>query len=156
VSRETDGVTLLTEYNPHGAFITRYAPCTAETRVSAMVYCALISINYFVQLTLVAPHMARGEIESIRFLLFTPFDSFLYSVDLLGYGFMSVATLLGAFALTGGDDLPGAALQGQVVDGNDASNVFARAQASRRHAAMLHADAGYFAIHSSVCWPADC
>src|ERR1041384_6776104 len=74
---------------------------TQAALVFATIYCALISINYFVQLTLVAPHMAHGEIESVRFLLFTPFDSFLYSVDILGYGFMSVATLLGAFALTG-------------------------------------------------------
>jgi hypothetical protein len=57
----------------------------------------LISINYYVQLTLVVPHMMRGETESIHFLLFTPFDSFLYSVDILGYSFMSLSTLFAAF-----------------------------------------------------------
>jgi hypothetical protein len=72
---------------------------THAALVFATIYCALISINYFVQLTLVAPHMARGEVDSIRFLLFTPFDSFLYSVDILGYSFMSLATLFAAFAL---------------------------------------------------------
>ncbi len=66
--------------------------------VFATIYNALISINYFVQLTLVAPHMAQGDTESIRFLLFIPFDSFLYSVDILGYSFMSLSTLFAAFA----------------------------------------------------------
>lgn len=31
----------------------------------------------------------------------TPFDSYLYSVDILGYSFMSIATLLAARVLTG-------------------------------------------------------
>ncbi len=69
----------------------------------ATIYAALISINYYVQLTLVLPHMVRGEIESVRFLLFTPFDSFLYSVDILGYSFMSLSTLFAAFVF----DRPG-------------------------------------------------
>lgn len=63
----------------------------------AAIYAALISINYYVQLTLVLPHMLKGETESIRLLLFTPFDSFLYSVDILGYSFMSLSTLFAAF-----------------------------------------------------------
>ncbi len=33
---------------------------------------------------------------------FVPFDSFLYAVDLLGYSFMSVATLFAARVFTGG------------------------------------------------------
>lgn len=65
--------------------------------VFATIYAALISINYFVQLTFVAPHMVRGDLEPVRSFLFTPFDSFLYSVDILGYSFMSLATLFGAF-----------------------------------------------------------
>jgi len=69
--------------------------------IFATIYTVLISINYYVQLTLVLPHMIQGEIESIKFLLFTPFDSFLYSVDILGYSFMSLATLFSAFAFTG-------------------------------------------------------
>ncbi len=63
----------------------------------ATIYAALISINYYVQLTLVLPHMLRHDIENVRFLLFVPFDSFLYSVDILGYSFMSLATLFAAF-----------------------------------------------------------
>jgi hypothetical protein len=70
--------------------------------VFATIYAALVSLNYFVQLTLVVPHMIEGEVESIRVFLFTPFDSFIYSVDLLGYSFMSLATLFAAFALERG------------------------------------------------------
>jgi hypothetical protein len=68
----------------------------------ATIYAVLISINYFVQLTLVVPRLLRGDVESIRFLLFVPFDSFLYSVDILGYSFMSIATLFAAFVFTKG------------------------------------------------------
>lgn len=68
----------------------------------ATAYTVLISINYFVQLTLVAPRMARGRIQGIEPFLFVPFDSFLYAVDILGYSFMSVATLLLARVFTGG------------------------------------------------------
>lgn len=69
--------------------------------VFATIYAVMVSINYYVQLTLVVPHMMRGEIESIRPFLFTPFDSFIYSVDVLGYSFMSLSTLFGAFVFTG-------------------------------------------------------
>jgi hypothetical protein len=61
----------------------------------------LISINYFVQLTWVAPRLAAGRTQGIEPFLFTPFDSFLYSVDILGYSFMSVATLFAAKVFTG-------------------------------------------------------
>jgi hypothetical protein len=67
----------------------------------AVAYAVLISINYFVQLTLVAPRLAAGRVEGVEPFLFVPFDSFLYSVDILGYSFMSVATLFAAGAFTG-------------------------------------------------------
>jgi hypothetical protein len=67
----------------------------------ATAYAVLISIVYFVQLTLVAPRIAQGRTAGIEVFLFVPFDSFLYAVDLLGYSFMSVATLLAAMVLTG-------------------------------------------------------
>lgn len=68
--------------------------------VFATVYTVLISINYYVQLTFVVPHLLRGDAEGVRLepFLFVPFDSFLYSVDLLGYSFMSLSTLFAAFA----------------------------------------------------------
>lgn len=67
----------------------------------ATVYVVMVSINYYVQLTLVVPHMIRGELDTIRPFLFTPFDSFIYSVDILGYSFMCLSTLFGAFVFSG-------------------------------------------------------
>jgi len=68
----------------------------------ATAYTVLISLVYFVQLTLVAPRLARAQTEGIEMFLFVPFDSFLYAVDMLGYCFMSVATLFAARVFTGG------------------------------------------------------
>lgn len=65
----------------------------------AVAYLVLIGMNYFVQLTLVAPRMIRGETRGLEPFLFVPFDSFLYAVDILGYSFMSVATLFAARSL---------------------------------------------------------
>jgi len=69
------------------------------------MYAALISVVYYVQLTLVAPRLAEGRTQGIEPFLFVPFDSFLYAVDILGYSFMSVATLFAAqvFARAGLD-----------------------------------------------------
>lgn len=67
----------------------------------ATVYAVLISINYYVQLTWVAPRLAGGRIEGMEPFLFTPFDSFLYAVDILGYSFMSVSTLFASRVFTG-------------------------------------------------------
>jgi len=66
----------------------------------ATIYAALISMNYFVQLTWVAPRLAAGRTEGLEPFLFTPFDSFVYSVDLHGYSFMSVAAFFAAKVFT--------------------------------------------------------
>jgi hypothetical protein len=68
----------------------------------ATAYCVLISVVYYVQLTLVAPRLAEGRTAGIEPFLFVPFDSFLYAVDILGYSFMSVATLFAARVFAGG------------------------------------------------------
>lgn len=68
----------------------------------ATMYCVLISMVYFVQLTLVGPRIARGEVAGIEPFIFVPFNSFLYAVDILGYSFMSVSTLFAARVFTGG------------------------------------------------------
>ena len=70
----------------------------------ATAYAVLISAVYFVQLTLVAPRLARGRMEGIEVLRFVPFDSFLYAVDVLGYSFMSVSTLFAARVFTGSEN----------------------------------------------------
>jgi hypothetical protein len=67
----------------------------------ATAYATLISLNYYVLLTLVAPRLAAGRVAGIEPFLFTPFDSFLYSVDILGYTCMSVATLFASRVLSG-------------------------------------------------------
>ena len=67
----------------------------------ATMYATLVSLVYFVQLTLVGPRMSAGDMAEIEFLRFVPYRSFLFAVDLLGYSFMSLATLFGAFALPG-------------------------------------------------------
>jgi hypothetical protein len=69
--------------------------------VFATAYTVLISINYYVQLTWVAPRLAAGRTMGMEQFLFVPFDSFLYAVDILGYSFMSVATLFAAMVFTG-------------------------------------------------------
>jgi hypothetical protein len=66
----------------------------------ATAYAVLISLNYYVQLTWVAPRLAAGRTQGIEPFLFLPFDSFLYAVDILGYSFMSVATLCAARVFT--------------------------------------------------------
>jgi hypothetical protein len=68
----------------------------------ATMYAVLISTVYYVQLTFVGPHLARGAVQGVEPFLFKPFDSYFYSVDLLGYTFMSVATLFAARVFTGG------------------------------------------------------
>lgn len=70
--------------------------------VFATVYAVLVSTVYFVQLTLVAPRIASGRIAGIESLLFVPFDSVLYAVDILGYSCMSLATLFAVPVFTGG------------------------------------------------------
>jgi hypothetical protein len=67
----------------------------------ATLYAVLVSATYFVQLTLVGPRLARGDVRGIEPFLFIPFDSFLYAVDILGYSFMSVATLLASRVFSG-------------------------------------------------------
>jgi len=70
--------------------------------VFATMYGTLICMNYYVQLTFVAPHLYRGDegASAVPF-VFNVFDSFTYSVDLLGYSFMSIATLFVSFAFPG-------------------------------------------------------
>ncbi|HEX7938261.1 MAG TPA: hypothetical protein VF483_04665 [Gemmatimonadaceae bacterium] len=74
---------------------------TKSAVAMGIVYAVMISINYYVQLALVMPRLARGDVRGIEPFLFVPFDSFLYAVDVLGYSFMSAALLLAAMAFPG-------------------------------------------------------
>jgi hypothetical protein len=62
----------------------------------ASMYATLISIVYYVQLAFVIPRLARGDAANIQLLIFEPFDSFLYAVDVFGYSLMSLSTLFAA------------------------------------------------------------
>jgi hypothetical protein len=68
--------------------------------VFATIYTVLISINYYVQLVWVAPRLAAGQPQGTEPFQFVVFDSFLYAVDILGYSFMSLATLFAAWVFT--------------------------------------------------------
>ena len=65
----------------------------------ATVYTTLVSTVYFAQLTWVMPRLAAGRTQGLQPFLFEPFDSFLYAVDILGYSFMSLATVMAAWSL---------------------------------------------------------
>jgi hypothetical protein len=60
------------------------------------MYATLISIVYYVQLAFVIPRLARGDAAGIELLIFEPFDSFLYAVDVFGYSLMSLSTMFAA------------------------------------------------------------
>lgn len=66
-----------------------------------MVYAVLVSIVYFVELTVVIPHLLRGECDKVAAFILVPDGSFMYALDVLGYGFMSLATLFAAPVTTG-------------------------------------------------------
>jgi len=63
------------------------------------VYAALTGLVYFVQLTFVAPRLASGATAGIEVLLFVPYKSFLFAIDLYGYALMCLSALFAAFAL---------------------------------------------------------
>jgi len=67
--------------------------------VFATVYTTLNCAIYFGQLTFVAPRLALGQTSDIQVLLFIPYRSFLFAIDLLGYSFMSLSTLFAGFGL---------------------------------------------------------
>ena len=67
----------------------------------ASMYATLISLVYYVQLTFVIPRLTQSDAERIELLIFEPFDSFLYAVDVLGYSLMSLSTLFAAAVFKG-------------------------------------------------------
>lgn len=61
----------------------------------ALMYSVINSIVYFTELTVVIPHILRNEAQSVSVLLFEP-GIFLFAVNGLAYGFMSMAALFAA------------------------------------------------------------
>jgi len=66
------------------------------------MYATLTGMVYFVQLTFVGPRLAAGEVAGIELLLFVPYRSFLFAVDLLGYTMMCAAAALAGLGLPRG------------------------------------------------------
>ncbi|HTN40111.1 MAG TPA: hypothetical protein VLZ84_03100 [Asticcacaulis sp.] len=65
----------------------------------AIMYAVLVSIVYITQLGVVIPHDLNGEGDSVAFLACCEQHQFTTGLDLLGYTFMSVSTLLAAPAV---------------------------------------------------------
>jgi hypothetical protein len=61
----------------------------------ALMYAVMNSIVYFTVLTVVIPRVLLNEAESVSVLLFEP-GAFLFAVNGLAYGFMSMAALFAA------------------------------------------------------------
>lgn len=72
---------------------------TLSALAFAVMYATLTGLVYFVQLTFVAPRLTAGNTGDIALLLFVPYKSFLFAIDLFGYSLMSAATLIAAFGL---------------------------------------------------------
>lgn len=70
--------------------------------VFATMYATLTGLVYYVQLAFVLPRLARGDTAPIALLLFQPFDSFMYAVDVYAYSLMCLAALCAAPAFGGG------------------------------------------------------
>ena len=70
--------------------------------VFAIIYAVLVSTVYFVVLTVVIPYTSRGEADKVALLAFG-FGTFLFAINVLGYGFMSLSTLFAAPVFEDGD-----------------------------------------------------
>ena len=66
-----------------------------------MLYAAVVSIVYFVIITVVTPLIQSGRAAEVTLLTFNTSGSLMQSLDGLGYGLQSIATLFAAFAFVG-------------------------------------------------------
>ena len=69
----------------------------------SIIYTVLVSIVYFVVMAVLVPYVERGESAQVVLLQFKH-GTFLFAIDILGYGFMSLATLFAA-PVFGGSNL---------------------------------------------------
>ena len=70
---------------------------TAIGRDFAVIYCTLVTLVYFSQLTVVLPLEYKGALDE-KYLLLFEHKTFLTAIDCLGYFFMSLSTFFAAFA----------------------------------------------------------
>lgn len=69
--------------------------------VFATAYFVFVSSVYFINLTVVAPRMAAGDLGELEVLRYAP-RTFMTGIDALGYASMSLATLFAAQAFDSG------------------------------------------------------
>ncbi len=62
----------------------------------ATIYAVMVAIVYFVTMTIVIPEQLSGTNNMVEPLIYE-FGSFLYAINVLGYGFMSLSTLFLSF-----------------------------------------------------------
>jgi hypothetical protein len=67
----------------------------------AVMYAVMVSISYISQLAVVAPHIARGELDKVAIIALQD-GSFMQWIDTLGYSFMGLSTLVAAPVFAGG------------------------------------------------------
>lgn len=63
----------------------------------AIIYAVMVTIVYFVAMTIIIPEQMDETNKMVEPLLYE-FGSFLYAINVLGYGFMSLSTLFLSFA----------------------------------------------------------
>ena len=66
----------------------------------AGIYAVFVSDVYFVVMTVVVPHQIAGTPAEIQLLVYEQ-NSFLYAINVLGYGYMSLSTLFAAPVFSG-------------------------------------------------------
>jgi hypothetical protein len=66
----------------------------------ACLYAVFVSIVYFVVMTVVVPHQLAGTTSEIQVIVYER-NSFLYAINVLGYGYMSFSTLFAAPVFSG-------------------------------------------------------
>jgi len=70
--------------------------------VCVAVFAAVISVNYMLQLAVLRPHVAAGRLEGMALLAFNNPESIAMALEMLGYGFLGIATAAVAPLLEGG------------------------------------------------------
>ena len=68
----------------------------------AIVYAAIIPTNYYLQLFVVRLNLQSGTLEGLSILAQPNLHSIFFALETLGYGFLSLATILISFVFTSG------------------------------------------------------
>jgi hypothetical protein len=77
------------------------APAYRQASIAfACLYAVFVSIVYFVVMTVVVPHQLAGTTSEIQVIVYER-NSFLYAINVLGYGYMSFSTLFAAPVFSG-------------------------------------------------------